>query len=198
MKLLTKSNVFALMCCALMFAQCMTKNLYDNNLSYVINLNNKNFVSQITANRSKGVVSIVHYYSYDEEKSTAVKEEYEKLASEYSGLFKVAAVNCKEFKDLCEKQDVRSYPTFKVYPPLPTPVMDYEGKVLVQSFVSYLGKFIGNKSEELNNNNIDSFLTENANLPKCILFTDKKGTPLIFRSLSFYFEVNFDFMLEKN
>lgn len=38
------------------------KTLYDLNNSGVMNLNAKNFYQQITLNRSKDVVSIVHYY----------------------------------------------------------------------------------------------------------------------------------------
>ena len=38
-------------------------NLYDINVSNVVNLNPKNFESQIIQNRSKNVVSIVHFYS---------------------------------------------------------------------------------------------------------------------------------------
>jgi hypothetical protein len=41
-------------------------------------------------------------------------------------MFKVAAINCKEFADICEKQEVREFPSFKVYPPLPAPVFIYE------------------------------------------------------------------------
>lgn len=37
-------------------------NLYDLNNSAVMNLNDKNFNNQITFNRSKDIVSIVHYY----------------------------------------------------------------------------------------------------------------------------------------
>ena len=36
--------------------------LYELNNSAVMNLNDKNFNNQITFNRSKNIVSIVHYY----------------------------------------------------------------------------------------------------------------------------------------
>ena len=155
----------------------------------MINLNKKNFDTQITANRSKNVISIIHFYTFEDTRSTGYKSEYEKLSNEYSGMFKITAINCQEYKALCEKEDVREYPTFKVYPPLPAPIMVYEGKVEAPAMVSYLGKFISNKSEELNNNNIDIFVSKNPNLPKCILFTDKTGVPLIFKSLSSIFDV---------
>jgi hypothetical protein len=167
--------------------------LYDNNNSNVINLNKKNFDTQITLNRSKNIVSIVHYYKLDDQKSRGLKKEFENLAADYDLMFKVAAVNCKDFADICEKQDVREFPTIKVYPPLPAPIMNYEGKIETLSLVSYMGKFVGNKVQELNNNNIDSFLTSDVNLPKCLLFTEKNGVPLIFKSLSVTFDVRINF-----
>jgi hypothetical protein len=171
------------------FSQCAKNELYDGNNSNVINLNKKNFDTQITLNRSKNIVSLVHYYTMDDGKSRGFKLELEKLALDYDLMFKVAAINCKEFKDICEKQEVKEFPTLKVYPPLPSPVWVYEGKIETPALVSYMGKFLGNKVQELNNNNIDVFLTSNPSIPKCILFTDKKGTPLVFKALSVSFDV---------
>jgi len=125
----------------------------------------------------------------DDGKSRGFKLELEKLALDYDLMFKVGAINCKEYRDICEKQEVSEFPTIKVYPPLPSPVWVYEGKVETPALVSYMGKFLGNKVQELNNNNIDVYLTSNVSVPKCILFTDKKGVPLIFKSLSVTFDV---------
>ena len=101
-------------------------NLYDNNVSNVVNLNPKNFGDQIIQNRSKNIISIVHFYKLDDSKSRGFKLTFEKFAEENDGMFKVAAINCKEFADICEKQEVREFPSFKVYPPLPAPVFIYE------------------------------------------------------------------------
>jgi thioredoxin-like negative regulator of GroEL len=168
---------------------CSKNQLYDTNLSNVVNLNQKNFDTQITLNRSKNIVSIVHFYTMDDGKSKGYKDEFEKLASDYDLMFKVGGINCKDFKQLCEKQEIKEYPTVKVYPPLPAPVWNYEGKIETSSMVSYMGKFIGNKVKELNMNNFEDFLSTNPNLPKTLLFTDKKGTPLIFKALSVSFDV---------
>ena len=57
--------------------------------------------------------------------------EYEKFSSETDGLFKVGALNCKEFKDICEKYDVNELPVFKIFPPLPAPIFIYEVKIFI-------------------------------------------------------------------
>ena len=67
---------------------CSKNQLYDTNLSNVVNLNQKNFDTQITLNRSKNIVSIVHFYTMDDGKSKGYKDEFEKLASDYDLMFK--------------------------------------------------------------------------------------------------------------
>lgn len=174
-------------------------NLYDNNVSNVVNLNPKNFGDQIIQNRSKNIISIIHFYKLDDGKSRGLKLTYEKFAEENDGLFKVAAINCKEFQDICEKQEVREFPSFKVYPPLPAPVFIYEvkkcikqGKIENQALTVALGRYVGSKLVEINNNNIDNFLNERVNIPKCFLFTEKKGNPLIMKALSVAFDKKID------
>jgi thiol-disulfide isomerase/thioredoxin len=108
------------------FQSIVPLNLYDNNVSNVVNLNPKNFGDQIIQNRSKNIISIVHFYKLDDGKSRGIKLVFEKFAEENDGLFKVAAINCKEFTDICEKQEIREFPSFKVFPPLPAPAFIYE------------------------------------------------------------------------
>ena len=60
-KLLTKLLFFSILLSGITNAM----NLYDNNVSNVVNLNPKNFDTQIIHNRSKNIVSIVHFYKLD-------------------------------------------------------------------------------------------------------------------------------------
>ena len=171
--------------------------IYDDKVSLVTNLNTKNFNSQITANRSKNLVSLVHFYKPSDGKSKDYVSEYDKFATDFDGMIKVAALNCVQFKELCEKEEISEYPTFKVYPPLPAPVMLYEGKIESNPLVNYMGKFISNRTSDLNMNNFDSWIATNPNLPKAVLFTDKKGVPLIFKALSVSFDVSFFLLIKK-
>ena len=164
--------------------------LYDTTKSTLINLNPMNFDTQITNIRNKQVISFIHFYSPDDGKSNQLKDVFIELDKEYSGMFKLAGLNCKKYKDLCSKQGVTEYPTYKIYPPLPAPPMKYEGKIETKYILSYLGKFVGNKAVELNINSFDDFISSKANVPKILLFTNKKGIPLIFKRLSLEFEVS--------
>ena len=192
---------FLLISLALLSSFIFTKKevtLYDEKVSLVNNLNAKNFNSQITTNRSKNLISIVHYYTLSDGKSNEYVENFDKFSTEFDGMFKVAAMNCAQYKDVCEKQEVTTTPVFKVYPQLPAPVMNYEGKIEPMALVGFLGKFIPNKVNELNPNNYESFLKERPNLPKAILFSDKKGIPLIFKAVAVSFDVkNFTLISNK-
>ena len=179
--------------------------LYDAGRSTLINLNPMNFDTQITNNRNKEIISFIHFYSPDDGKSSQLKDVFIELDKEYSGMFKLAGLNCKKYKDLCSKEGVTDFPTYKIYPPLPAPPMKYEGKIEVKNILSYLGRFIGNRAQELNNNNFDEFINSKSNIPKILLFTNKKNIPLIFKRLSLQFDVSNDIIniylfliLEKN
>ena len=163
--------------------------LYDDKVSLVSNLNGKNFNSQVTANRSKNLISIVHYYTLSDGKSQDYVIPFDKLSTDFDGMFKVAAMNCAQYKDVCEKQGVATTPVFKVYPLLPAPVMDYEGKIEPMAIVGFLGRLIPNKVNEMNPNNYENFLKERPNLPKAVLFTDKKGLPMIYKAVAVSFDV---------
>ena len=69
-------------------------------------------------------------------------------------------------------------------------LMKYEGKIEPKYIISYLGKFVGNKAQELNNNNFDEFIHGRPQIPKVILFTNKKNVPLLFKRLSLQFDVS--------
>ena len=164
--------------------------LYDAGRSTLINLNPMNFDTQITNNRNKDIISFIHFYSPDDGKSPHLKDVFIELDKEYSGMFKLAGLNCKKYKDLCSKEGVTDYPTYKIYPPLPAPPMKYEGKIESKKIIAYLGRFVDNRVQELNNNNFDEFISSRSNIPKVLLFTNKKIIPLIFKRLSVQFDVS--------
>lgn len=50
-------------------------------------------------------------------------------------------------------------------------------------------RFVGSNVLELNSTNFNKFLQDNPSVPKALLFTDKPGLPLIWKTLSIAFEV---------
>ena len=41
-------------------------------------------------------------------------------------MFRILSIDCDEFSSICGKENINKYPTFRVYPPYPAPVQDYE------------------------------------------------------------------------
>lgn len=52
--------------------------------------------------------------------------DYNKFASENKGIFRIGAVDCSDFENICKKEGVTKFPTVKLYPPFPAPVQDVE------------------------------------------------------------------------
>lgn len=49
-------------------------------------------------------------------------------------------------------------------------------------------KFVNSRVIEITQNNHETFINENPGQPKVLLFTDKKGTPAVYKALSWHFD----------
>ena len=57
---------------------------------------------------------------------------------------------------------------------------------------------MGSRVVDVNQNNYETFINDNPGKPKVLLFSDKKGTPLIFKALSAHFDKTLIFGLIKD
>jgi len=104
-------------------------------------------------------------------------------------VFRIGSCNCGEELETCKKEKIDKYPVFRVYPPQPIPPYDIEGSVDVKSIIKQASKFYHSNVIEVTSTNANAFLTDSPSVPKVLLFTDKKGLPLIYKGLSVNFEV---------
>lgn len=112
---------------------------------------------------------------------------------EYKGMFRIGAVNCEDFPKICEKEGVQHYPSYKVYPPVPAPVIDMPaneaGKTVdIEALKKAAFRHVGNRVIDISSKNYKTFKEDNVGKPKMLLFTDKKSTPITYRALSTYFD----------
>jgi len=164
-----------------------TTSLYDASKSNTLILNRDNFDKQITKHRNK-LVSVIHFYKHDDDGSKDLTYEYEKLATDWQGAFRIATVDCYDQYELCTKEQVTTTPTVRVYPILPIPAYDYEGEMSAKGWLGSASRFVQSSVLELNSTNLNKFLADNPSVPKALLFTDKPGVPLIWKALSVAFE----------
>jgi hypothetical protein len=65
-------------------------------------------------------------------------------------MFRIGAVDCKDFSSLCSKENVQSFPLVRVYPPFPAPTADYEEDVLDNEKIKKLAsRFVGSRVVEI-------------------------------------------------
>eukprot|EP01015_Nassula_variabilis_P007141 TRINITY_DN1542_c0_g1_i6.p1 TRINITY_DN1542_c0_g1~~TRINITY_DN1542_c0_g1_i6.p1 ORF type:complete len:314 (-),score=74.97 TRINITY_DN1542_c0_g1_i6:56-997(-) len=97
-----------------------------------------------------------------------------------------------------EKEKVQKFPTVRVYPPLPIPYFDLEGEPTTQELTKSASRYVQSNVIEVNSANHDTFISDKPSVPKVLLFTEKKGTPLLFRALSVSFEGKLFFGIVRN
>ena len=62
---------------------------------------------------------------YADPNSTRDRGQFEKFAIEQKKMLRIGALDCEEFKSICDKEKVADFPTYRVYPPFPVPHQDH-------------------------------------------------------------------------
>ena len=108
-------------------------------------------------------------------------------------MLRIGSVECTQWSKICDKEGITEYPTYKIYPPNPIPVInliDTENTLDTDKLKKMTFKYIGNRVIDITQSNHDVFKTDNPSKPKVLLFTDKQKAPIVFRALSTYFDVS--------
>lgn len=116
-------------------------------------------------------------------------------------MFRIGAIDCKEHKAICDKEQITTYPSYKIYPQIPIPAFvseqDNTKVVDTDALKKAAYKFIGNRVIDITSNNIETFIADNPGKPKMLLFTETKSAPMVYRALSTYFDKTLEFGLVK-
>jgi len=171
--------------------------LYAASSTHVLQLGRRNFDAQVTNARQKGV-SIVHFYRKNDQGSLEFAPDFESFAIDMKGAFKIGAVDCDENYDTCDKEKISKTPLIRIYPPMPIPSYDHEGELSTKAIVAGAARYVASNVLELNSTNINKFVQDNPSVPKVLLFTDKKGVPLMYKALSLAFEKKIFFGIIRN
>jgi len=71
---------------------------------------------------------------------------------------------------------------------MPIPVIDYEGELDTKKILAAASSYLQSNVIEISSANINTFISEHPSVPKALLFTDKKGIPMVWKGLSIAFE----------
>ncbi|PYH89909.1 PDI related protein A [Aspergillus ellipticus CBS 707.79] len=158
--------------------------------SPVLQVTGKNYDSLIA---NSNHTSIVEFYAPWCGHCKNLKPAYEKAAKNLEGLAKVAAVNCDDEmnKPFCGRMGVQGFPTLKVVTPSKKPgkprVEDYQGPRSAKGIVDAVVDKIPNHVKRATDKDLDTWLAQNEESPKAILFTEKGTTSALIRALAIDF-----------
>ncbi|KAJ9292189.1 hypothetical protein DTO021C3_82 [Paecilomyces variotii] len=158
--------------------------------SSVLQVDHRNY-DQLIANSNH--TSIVEFYAPWCGHCQNLKPAYEKAAKNLEGLAKVAAVNCDDDanKPFCGRMGVQGFPTLKIVTPSKKPgkprVEDYKGARSAKAIVDAVVERIPNHVKRLSDKDVDEWLSENKDVPKAILFTEKGTTGALLKSVAIDF-----------
>eukprot|EP00743_Colponemidia_sp_Colp-15_P000346 GILK01000398.1.p1 GENE.GILK01000398.1~~GILK01000398.1.p1 ORF type:complete len:414 (-),score=76.69 GILK01000398.1:208-1449(-) len=172
-----------------LFVSALSKDLYDPLKSEVKILNSGNYDALIKRNRDV-VTSIVQFHLPGDRACKNFAAEYIKLAADMKGIVRVGAVDCEKEPALCEKEAgvIDSYPHILIIPPNPIPIQKYENQLTAKDLAATAVRFVPSQVAKVTSDSVDTFLTTKQNMPKVLLFTNKKQTPLLLKGLSNFFK----------
>jgi hypothetical protein len=100
------------------------------------------------------------------------------------GIIGAGAINCHDEEELCEEYEVYSTPTFKLFSEFSETGTVFNGKKTWKALAARATSMMMDFVRSVGPSNYDSFVSEAPNKNKMLLFTDKKSTSPLFKSLS--------------
>jgi len=128
--------------------------------------------------------------------------EWEKAAQNLKGIVKIGAVNCDEEKNkgLAGNFGIQGFPTIKFFPSeqkvegkgvTKTP-LDYNGARTASAIVNFATEKLPNFVTSLTSSNLEKFLSNEPDVAKVLLFTEKSKTTNLYKALAidFHYQLN--------
>jgi len=155
----------------------------------VVLLNKDNFAETVFGSEH---VWLVEFYAPWCGHCKNLAPEWIKLAKTYQGIIKVAAVNGDEDRELAGHFKVQGFPTIKLFPSKPVKKgdgfikepIDYNGARTAAAMAQFALSHLPNFVTPVNDKNIDEFLSSTPELPKVLLFMNKKETTPLYKGLA--------------
>ncbi|CBZ52290.1 hypothetical protein NCLIV_020770 [Neospora caninum Liverpool] len=115
-----------------------------------------------------------------------LKDEFVKAAKRMKGIVPFGAVNCSRFGNLSYCQEAQHYPTLLFFPAdKHSKRIDYRGERTAAAMVRFLSENLPSTVVVLTDESAETWFSTDPQIPKVVLFTDKRGTPPLFKYLSY-------------
>lgn len=173
------------------FQQQASPNMYDDK-SGVTELGNMNEFNTHVNQRTD--IVLVDFYSPQCGPCRDLKPEYISIAKTFSGIVKIYAVNCQspQAGQICKSNNIRNYPTIRMYGDSKSPI-DFPSST--DRSAKAIGNWISNNIPDMttridSEKSLTSYLKSAGSKAVVLLFSDKKQTPALFKSLCRSFKTN--------
>ena len=174
---------------ALAAIQC--QDIYEAMKTDVVTLTNNNWNNQVAKGRQNEGIFIIHFYTPNDGKSYDFSKQFKEKSTEFKGIITFGYVNCQREAALCKREVSNPLPVLKVYPPVPVPAVEMD--LILPKALGMATQHIKGYTSDVDDDNLPGFVTSDPSLPKVLLFTDKTGSPMIFRALSTAFNKKLKF-----
>lgn len=134
--------------------------------------------------RRKEIWTILFHKS-NEKSSRDLVTEYKMLAEKMFGIIKVGSIDCFAEEELCEEFGVFDSPQVKIYTEKESDDgIKFTGKLQWKSISAAASKKMQSFVRVVSKDNYDAWIQEQPEKHKVLLFTDRKSTAPLFKSLS--------------
>lgn len=132
---------------------------------------------------------VILFWKNGEESSKKLKDEYKTLAEKMFGIISVGAIDCMREEELCEEFSVFDAPSILIFTENSNDDgLVFRGKKEWKAISGAASAKMQSFVRVVNNENYESWVEEAKEKNMVLLFTDRKTTAPLFKSLSKYFK----------
>lgn len=194
---------------SLLVATCITKHYYADHNSNVIALSQRNWGNIVKKGITNKQIYVVHFFKSEsggDNQSYQFSENFETQSEKSKGLFNFAGVDCETDSKLCTEEGITSFPTVKIYPPIPIPAFVPEVSLSLtqagldaKKIAAIAQNYVQEEITVVDDDTWKKFKNQKPSVPKAILVTNKGSRkPILWKALSTAFEVGLKLILGKN
>ena len=155
------------------------KNFFENTDVLALKMDN---ISKLLSRRK---IWFVYFFKSVDPNFENTNNKIKDIANQCYGIFNFGAVNCKDDEEICEEYSVYSTPKLLYFPESANDSEEeYKGNLEFQPIFKYGARLMQNFVRVINKDNFNDFKASHPERYHVLLFTSRKSTPPLFKSLS--------------
>lgn len=154
-------------------------------------VNAKTFTMKVKLARQMTSTAAFFYKASDSGVKALINDQLDVVAKDLKGIVSIVAIDCGDssMESHCTSELGKGYttPVLRIYPKLPMPAYNFQGKFVKNEIKKALLKHIPSHVEIVEKSKLPEFLSKFDTMPKVLLFSDKSQPSYIYKALSVAF-----------